>query len=299
MSKINFDRYLALFAGITISIISAWYSIIGLTAIFAGAFWSIVIMGAALELGKIITAAYLYRNWNSIPGLMRAYFTLAVVVLMLITSMGTFGYLSKAHIEQASNSGNTEARIERIDQSIERENLRIQRAQQNISQLDSAINSMISNDFATRGLQARAKQQAERDALSAEISNAEANIDALLDEKAPLNEEVRNFQREVGPIRYVAELMYGASDEALLERSVRWIIIILVLVFDPLAVLLIMTTTKKEEISPSEKYDAEAREWFQQNANAVDGRNWKDMDVVIVKDDHNGEWTPPVYKQPK
>jgi len=297
MSKINFDRYLALFAGITISIISAWYSIIGLTAIFAGAFWSIVIMGAALELGKIITAAYLYRNWNSIPGLMRTYFTLAVVVLMLITSMGTFGYLSKAHIEQASNSGNTEARIERIDQSIEREKLRIQRAEENISQLDSAINSMISNDFATRGLQARATQQAERDALSAEISNAEANIDALLDEKAPLNEEVRHFEREVGPIRYVAELMYGASDEALLERSVRWIIIILVLVFDPLAVLLIMTTTKKEEISPSE--DAEAREWFQQNANAVDGRNWKDMDVVIVKDDHNGEWTPPVYKQPK
>lgn len=278
------DRWAALAAGASISLVSAWYSIIGLTAIFAGAFWSIVIMGSVLEFGKIVTASYIYRNWSKMPIMMKSYFAVAVVILMLITSMGTFGYLSKAHIEQTAFSGDTQAKIERIDQNIAREKERITRADSISKQLDAAINAMISNDKISKGLEFRRKQEAERNEVLREIKSAQLNIDKLLDERLPLSQEIRIMQREVGPVRYVAELVYGESEPSILEKTVRWIIILLVLVMDPLAVLLIMTTTKKREtILPIDRYKREEQEWLSQNATATDGTNWKDMDVVVKK----------------
>jgi len=283
-SRINLDNVLALTAGIAISAISAWYSIVGLTAIFAGAFWSIVIMGATLEIGKIVTATYLYRNWKSLSLLITTYFISAVMILMAITSMGTFGYLSKAHIEHTSDSQNIDAKLERIDQMITRERERIVRAERVQSQLDASINSLIDQKYVVIGLEARRKQESERKDIAERIREYQTTIDKLTDEKIPLQQSMRDARREVGPIRYVAELIYGSSDTELMERSIRGIIILLVLVLDPLAILLIMVSTHRAiPIVATSK--AKYNKWLRENANAVetDGNEWNDMGVVIRK----------------
>ena len=283
-SRINLDNVLALTAGIAISAISAWYSIVGLTAIFAGAFWSIVIMGATLEVGKIITVTYLYRNWKSLSLLITTYFISAVMILMAITSMGTFGYLSKAHIEHASDSQNIDAKLERIDQMITRERERIVRAERVQSQLDASINSLIDQKYVVIGLEARRKQESERKDIAERIREYQTTIDKLTDEKIPLQQSMRDARREVGPIRYVAELIYGSSDTELMERSIRGIIILLVLVLDPLAILLIMVSTHRA-IPVVATSKAKYNKWLRENANAVetDGHEWNDMGVVIRK----------------
>ena len=283
-SRINLDNVLALTAGIAISAISAWYSIVGLTAIFAGAFWSIVIMGATLEVGKIITVTYLYRNWKSLSLLITTYFISAVMILMAITSMGTFGYLSKAHIEHTSDSQNIDAKLERIDQMITRERERIVRAERVQSQLDASINSLIEQKYVVVGLEARRKQESERKDIAERIREYQTTIDKLTDEKIPLQQSMRDARREVGPIRYVAELIYGSSDTELMERSIRGIIILLVLVLDPLAILLIMVSTHRA-IPVVATSKAKYNKWLRENANAVetDGHEWNDMGVVIRK----------------
>ena len=283
-SRINLDNVLALTAGIAISAISAWYSIVGLTAIFAGAFWSIVIMGATLEVGKIITVTYLYRNWKSLSLLITTYFISAVMILMAITSMGTFGYLSKAHIEHTSDSQNIDAKLERIDQMITRERERIVRAERVQSQLDASINSLIEQKYVVVGLEARRKQESERKDIAERIREYQTTIDKLTDEKIPLQQSMRDARREVGPIRYVAELIYGSSDTELMEKSIRGIIILLVLVLDPLAILLIMVSTHRT-IPVVATSKAKYNKWLRENANAVetDGNEWNDMGVVIRK----------------
>ena len=283
-SRINLDNVLALTAGIAISAISAWYSIVGLTAIFAGAFWSIVIMGATLEVGKIITVTYLYRNWKSLSLLITTYFISAVMILMAITSMGTFGYLSKAHIENTSDSQNIDAKLERIDQMITRERERIVRAERVQSQLDASINSLIDQKYVVIGLEARRKQESERKDIAERIREYQTTIDKLTDEKIPLQQSMRDARREVGPIRYVAELIYGSSDTELMEKSIRGIIILLVLVLDPLAILLIMVSTHRA-IPVVATSKAKYNKWLRENANAVetDGNEWNDMGVVIRK----------------
>jgi len=283
-SRINLDNVLALTAGIAISAISAWYSIVGLTAIFAGAFWSIVIMGATLEIGKIVTATYLYRNWKSLSLLITTYFISAVMILMVITSMGTFGYLSKAHIEHTSDSQNIDAKLERIDQMITRERERIVRAERVQSQLDASINSLIDQKYVVIGLEARRKQESERKDIAERIREYQTTIDKLTDEKIPLQQSMRDARREVGPIRYVAELIYGSSDTELMEKSIRGIIILLVLVLDPLAILLIMVSTHRA-IPVAATSKAKYNKWLRENANAVetDGHEWNNMGVVIRK----------------
>ena len=283
-SRINLDNVLALTAGIAISAISAWYSIVGLTAIFAGAFWSIVIMGATLEIGKIVTATYLYRNWKSLSLLITTYFISAVMILMAITSMGTFGYLSKAHIEHTSDSQNIDAKLERIDQMITRERERIVRAERVQSQLDASINSLIDQKYVVIGLEARRKQESERKDIAERIREYQTTIDKLTDEKIPLQQSMRDARREVGPIRYVAELIYGSSDTELMEKSIRGIIILLVLVLDPLAILLIMVSTHRA-IPVAATSKAKYTKWLRENANAVetDGHEWNNMGVVIRK----------------
>ena len=283
-SNSNIDNAFALLAGIAISGISAWYSIIGLTAIFAGAFWSIIIMGATLEVGKIITASYLYRNWKSLSIPVAGYFISAVLILMLITSMGTFGYLSRAHIEQAAGAQNVDAQLERIDQSIARERERIVQSEVILKQLDASVNSLIDQKHVVLGLEARRKQEAERRLIADSIREYQTNIDKLRDEKMPLQQAIRDAKREVGPVRYVAELIYGASDTEIMDKSIRWIIILLVLVLDPLAVLLIMVSTQKYTSSPPMSKTQYAK-WLRENANAVatNGIEWSDMGVVITK----------------
>lgn len=241
----NLDRILIMTTGIALSVVAAWYSVTGLTAIFAGAYWAVVILGGTLEFGKIVLASWLYRNWRHVPFLLKSYFTIALLVLMLITSMGIFGFLSKAHLEQTAPAGDVAAKIERIDGSLARERMRITRGEQQLAQMDKAIDAIIDrNNRAQTALQLRTQQKKERDQIAAEIKDAQKNIDTLLDEKAPLMAATRAIKLEVGPIRYVAEMIYGEGNEKDLEAAIRAMILLLVLVVDPLAVLMIIAASK-------------------------------------------------------
>ena len=231
---------LTLITALAISAVAAFYSIVGLMAIFSASAISIAVMGVVLEIGKLITASWLYQNWYKIPRLLKYYLTLAVVVLMFITSMGIFGYLSKAHIDQGTGTTELYLKVERIDNSISSERKVIERAEKQIGMLDSALDKYIELGAITKGLGKREDQEEERNLLNTTVSNAQLRIDDLLDEKTEFNLQIKNFEAEVGPLKYISALFYGEDALDYIDRSVRYVILILVFVFDPLAVLLLI-----------------------------------------------------------
>jgi len=222
-----------------VSAVAGYFSIVGLMAIFPAAAMSILAMGIVLEIAKLVTASWLYQNWNSANLLMKAYFVPAVAILSIITSMGIFGFLSKAHIDQGVESGDATAKIERLDKNIESNQREVERAQRTLDSFDETLDRYTSLGFVTRGLDARKEQKEEREAMRNIIAKAEAENDKLYDQRAELSAEVRAFEVEVGPIKYIADLIYEDGRENL-EAAVRTVIIALVLVFDPLAILLVV-----------------------------------------------------------
>ena len=264
---------LTLLVGLAISVVAAWYSIVGLMAIFAAAKIPNAIMGAVLEVGKLLTASWLYQFWDKTNTLLKSYFTIAVVVLMFITSMGIFGFLSKAHMDQTLSVGDNSLLIERIDRKIEREKVKITDAETVVAQLDKTVQVLIDYDR-IRGesgaIAVRESQNEERATLSNIIDQAYSKIDTLSVEKLELDKEQLELEAEVGPIKYIAAFIYGDElDKTLLERAVRWIIITIIFVFDPLAVLLIVAAnmTFKEVMNRPKKVkitkaaDATKKEW--------------------------------------
>tara|TARA_X000001036_G_scaffold44777_1_gene35752 strand:+ start:219 stop:1094 length:876 start_codon:yes stop_codon:yes gene_type:complete len=229
-----------LITALGISAVAAFYSIVGLMAIFSASALSIAVMGIVLEIGKLITASWLYQNWKRVPFLLKSYLTIAVVILMFITSMGIFGYLSKAHIDQGSGTSELYVKVERLDNRIASERKIITRAEKQLSALDSALDKYLELGAVSKGLKKREDQEQERNALIGNINNAQGRIDKLLDEKSEYKLQINSFEVEVGPLKYISALVYG--DEALdyIDTAVRAVILILVFVFDPLAVLLII-----------------------------------------------------------
>ena len=399
---------LTLFVAISISVIAAYYSILGLTAIFAAAFLPIVLMGTVLEIGKILATVWLHIHWKRAPWIIKSYLTSAVIVLMFITSMGVFGFLSKSHIEQSAvgteqiaqaqvidekilraqakvqrwtdeiarlNAGETSGRVdtlierererisdarsslepqikaendkipglrEQAGKEIEQQNDRLSAAQKRakeaievaqaeLDRLDADILAYTSQgtvttgafggktDMVAKGAELRKEQQSERDKLQGDIDQAKSNevsvasavqreitkinnrlsedikaveariadirktieptiasananiekytlqagsanvdvddrideleaniediqptIDSLREDKFVFEKNYRQFEAEVGPVKYIAELVYGEADRSQLEEAVRWVIIIIVAVFDPLAICLVL-----------------------------------------------------------
>ena len=377
---------ITLLSALSIAGVAAWYSIIGLSALFGAAVIPIIIMASTLEVGKLVSASWLYRNWHVAPKTLKVYLTIAVVGLMLITSMGIFGFLSKSHIEHVANSGGLAAKVERIDDLIIRENNLIARANKKIndaqnqaintstdtSERINALQEQINNaynrlrpavkeqqDIIDRGdrviaeklkpyenqledvnsdldqleeyisngevekLQAlvgevadgvlgtktaaairdyKERVQAEqvrlmgvienirnadrpeiavaiteikrlREATEQEVKGAKEAIDAirgtityidqeaidlivneqsaiiklsyveldnLTEEKFGIEGELRKFEAEVGPLMYVAELVYGEDVKNNLDNAVRFVIMLLIFVFDPLAVCMVI-----------------------------------------------------------
>ena len=229
-----------LITALGISAVAAFYSIVGLMAIFSASALSIAVMGIVLEIGKLITASWLYQNWKRVPFLLKSYLTIAVVILMFITSMGIFGYLSKAHIDQGSGTSELYVKVERLDNRIASERKIIKRAETQLSALDSALDKYLELGAVSKGLKKREDQEQERNALTNTINNAQSKIDKLLDEKSEYKLQINSFEVEIGPLKYISALVYG--DEALdyIDTAVRAVILILVFVFDPLAVLLII-----------------------------------------------------------
>lgn len=249
----------ALITALLLSGIAAWYSVVGLTAIFAAAAIPVIIMGASLEIAKVVTTVWLHRYWDRVKWLMRTYLTGAVVVLALVTSMGIFGFLSKAHMDQGIPTGDVAAQIQLFEDKIaiqkeliasERQN--IEAARNTLSQMDAQLTARLdrgdSEASVERAVQIRAQQRRERNTLNAEIAAAQKRIETsnqeiqkLNLEKAPIASKYRQIEAEVGPIKYIAALIYGDNpDTATLERAVRWVIILLIFVFDPLALMLVI-----------------------------------------------------------
>jgi len=273
---------LALITALTLSGIAAWYSVVGLTAIFAAAVIPIIIMGASLEIAKVVTTVWLHRYWDNCKWAMKTYLTGAVIVLALVTSMGIFGFLSKAHMDQGIPTGDVAAQIQLFDEKIaiqkeliasEREN--IEAARKTLSQMEAQLTARLdrgdSEASVERAVQIRAQQRRERNTLNAEIAAAQKRIEAsnaeiqkINLEKAPIASKYRQIEAEVGPIKYIAALIYGDNpDTATLERAVRWVIILLIFVFDPLALMLVIAAIssykwefdgKKEEIETTDNF---------------------------------------------
>jgi len=247
-------------AAISLSCIAAWYSIAGLTAIFAAAVVPIVIMGGILEVSKLVVASWLYRNWLDIPQTFKIYFTCAVVILMMITSMGIFGFLSKAHLDQAVPAGDVTAQVTIFDEKIKTQRDNIDAARKALTQMDAQIDQKLNRSTdeagADKAIQIRRAQGSERKKLQNEISTAQSTIVKLQTERAPIASQARKIEAEVGPIKYIAALIYGDTlDANVLEKAVRWVIIMIVLVFDPLAVLMLVAVNwslkkRQPEVEP-------------------------------------------------
>ena len=235
-----FFGLLTLLVALAISTVAAYYSIVGLMAIFAGATTAIAIMGVVLEIGKLICASWTFTNWKSCPVIMRSYFIIAVVILMLITSLGIFGFLSRAHIQQSSPTGLLVERIERIDLKINQRQTQISRYQGRLDTLDQALQRYIELGAISKGLRKIGEMDNETKLLKTKIEGLENEIDDLTDEKYERKTKLNLAEVEVGPIRYVASMLYDDVSESQLEQAVRWIIVLLIFVFDPLAVVLVI-----------------------------------------------------------
>ncbi len=335
-----FIAILTLLSALSISGVAIFYSVIGLATIFPGAFWPVIIMGSVLEVGKLITASWLYRQWKFTPFLLKTYLTTAVIVLSLITSMGIFGFLSKAHLEQNLAGDTLVQRVGIINDKIESQTVYIERQKavitrsekaiertgqdftQDIKVQENIINSayerlqVLDNDVKAytdqgkgffkgdnikKGVELRKQQKPERDKLQAEIEeakikiekyrsegrvtsdsnkttikeaedniiNAQNKIDDLIIERQPLEKKLINLEAEIGPVKYIAALAvdWGITDKVDTSEAVRWVILIIICVFDPLAVLLLIaanqsfmrrfppTPPKPQEIIDLEKPD--------------------------------------------
>jgi hypothetical protein len=223
----------------------------------------IIAMGSALEVGKLVAASWLYNNWNSdVPRLLKGYLFGAIIVLIFITSLGIFGFLSKAHLDQVKPTSGNNIKIELLDKQINQQNLIIERAEKQISLLDKALEVYIDKEYVTRGLKERKKQEVERNTLNTAINEASDKIAELTNQKASLSLEQDKIEAEVGPIKYVAELIYGENAQDNFDKAVRFVILILIFVFDPLAVLLLIAANislrqwrMKKQLTQSKKQE--------------------------------------------
>ena len=289
-----FLTILTFISAIAISLIAAGYSILGLATLFAGAAVPIIAMGSALEVGKLVAASWLYHNWREgIPRALKAYLFTAIIVLVFITSVGIFGFLSKAHLDQVRPTGNNAVQIALIDKQIDQQNLIIDRAENTLDRLDKALDVYIAKEYVSRGLKERKKQKEERDFLNGEIKKAMDEIAKLTNDKSNIEIEQLKIEADVGPLKYVAELIYGDNAKDHFDEAVRIIILILIFVFDPLAVLLLIAANislrqwrdkrnaKKKIKEEEDKEKKKQKNWQTEAINAkVRAKNYRDKQKI-------------------
>jgi len=201
--------------------IAAYYSVIGLAQIFPGSYWPIIVMGTVLELSKLVTVSWLYNNWNVTVQIMRYYFLTAIVLLMLITSMGIFGYLSKAHLDTNIVVGANSVQLKTLD------------TQENIAKERLTYLLQRAGDPATASRK-----------IDVQIQETQAELKRISTEKLPLLSEENKLTAEIGPIKYIAELFYSKDDPNFIDKAVRSVILIIIVVFDPLAILLLIASNQ-------------------------------------------------------
>ena len=305
--------YLLFGTALGLSAVAAYYSIMGLVAIFAAAATPIFIMGSLLEASKLVVASWLYRSWKKIPKLMMLYFTTALIVLMMLTSMGIFGYLSKAHLDQAVPTGDVAAKLSLIDEKIKTEKDNLNASRSELNQLDAQVNQTLSRTTdaggAERSIAIRKGQQKDRNRILNEIGQTQAKIAKLQEERAPIASEVRKVEAEVGPIKYIAAPIYEESaSEEVLEKAVRIVIIMIVLVFDPLAVLLLIAANwqKKHDEESKEEPATFVEEPVQpepepeplvEEPEKVEDELLFVEEAPVVQEEPKKDWEPELYKR--
>jgi hypothetical protein len=243
----KFIAWSALLSGLTVSAVAIYYSVAGLVAIFSAAVIPIIVMGVALEISKLAGTVWLKQNWTRAPNFIKGYLLAAIAILMLITSMGIFGFLSKAHSDQSLVSGDVQSRIAIYDEKIRTAKDNIDANRKALKQMDEAVDQVMGRSSDEKGadkaVAIRRAQQKERIRLQSEIASEQKTIATLSEERAPIAAEVRKVEAEVGPIKYIASFIYGSNPDAnVLEKAVTWVIIIIVVVFDPLAVILLLAS---------------------------------------------------------
>jgi hypothetical protein len=252
MKKLLSLSNLTLLVALSLSTVAAYYSIIGLTAIFAGAIIPIIIMGSILEIGKITTTVWLRKYWNRASFTIKTYLVSAVILLAFLTSMGIFGFLSKAHSDQNLIGGDVIAKLEIYDQKIQTSKENIQSLRNELKQMDQAVDQVMARSTTEQGADKsntiRKSQQKDRARIAKEIEANQKLIASTNDEAAPIRAEIRKIEAEVGPLKYIAAMIYGDNPDAnLLEAAVRWVIILIVIVFDPLAIALVLAANSSKE----------------------------------------------------
>lgn len=240
-------HYLAIVVALGLSSIAAYFSVLGLSAIFAASAAPVMIMAAVLEIAKVITAVWLHLHWKQLTYFIKIYLCLAVMMLMAITSMGIFGFLSKAHIDHQVKVDTTVGReLKLTDVRIEEKKDRISELTANIEKLDSPLDKLVG--LSKRSKEARQamwyikKNKKERDSLVEEKRSIQKELSGLKETRVTLESEKTILQARVGPIKYIADRIYGKADADQLEASVFWLIIALVICFDPLAIALLLGT---------------------------------------------------------
>ena len=246
---------------IALSGIAAYYSVIGLAQIFPGSYWPIIIMGSVLEAAKLVTVSWVYNHWRNTFSALKLYFLIAVVLLMGITSMGIFGYLSKAHIEHSSTVAPQVAKVEIYEEKIKALQATIERNDKNLKQYDESVDQVMGRTKDEKGAekatQIRKAQQKDRERIAKENARLQQEIQNLTAEKMPLSLEVKKAESDLGPIKYVAEVVYGTQDRDLIDKAVRLVIFVIIVVFDPLAVLLLIAANQTYRRIKQEKGESE------------------------------------------
>jgi hypothetical protein len=300
--------FLTFLTAIALSGVAGYYSVIGLAAIFPGSFMPVIIMGSVLEVSKLVTVSWLYNNWKQCPILIKTYLCMAVTILMLITSMGIFGFLSKAHLEHSSDSSPLLNKISILEEKIKNEKENVDVNRKILKQFDEIVDQTMGRTTDEKGTDKaqaiRRTQQKERSRILQEIQQSQATIARYSEERAPLSNELKKTEADVGPIKYIAALLYNqAVDTDILDKAVRLVILLIIVVFDPLAILLLiaanmsMSMRKPEPPRPVEKpiettvHDMDIPVFVPKDDSIhVD----KDNVTNIVIDEVTGESIPPI-----
>ena len=237
--------FLTFLTAIALSGVAGYYSIVGLAAIFPGSYLPVMIMGSVLEASKLVTVSWLYNNWKQCPLLIKTYLCMAVAILMLITSMGIFGFLSKAHLEHSSDSAPLLNKIAILDEKIKTEKENVDANRKILKQYDEIVDQTMGRTTDEKGTDKaqaiRRTQQKDRSRILQEINQSQTTIAAYSEERAPLSNELKKTEADVGPIKYIAALLYSETVNAdILDKAVRLVILLIIVVFDPLAVLLLI-----------------------------------------------------------
>ena len=286
---------LLLLCALCLSGTAAYYSIAGLATIFASAFWPVVAMATILEISKLVVASWLYQKWNIIPALLKVYLTTSVVVLMFITSLGIFGFLSKAHVDAGLGNADAVLKIEQIDAETLQHNSVISRYQTQLAQLDKSINIQLDANRATQAIAARKAQEAERNDIRNKLDTEQKTLQDLQRQKIDLKQKITVIESKVGPIKYIAEFFADGKDVDL-DKAVRWMIVIIVMVFDPLAVLMLIAANismlKEQKQQLTTDNNISITEKTQNNASPTYGQTCYDQLTNTLTWWNGDSWRP-------